>query len=46
MEPIEVSTYETWRAMEKLVTEGFVKYVYTTNYYTLQATTAASTGDF
>ena len=46
MEPIEVSTYETWRAMEKLVTEGLVKYVYTTNYYTLQATTAASTGDF
>ena len=30
MEPIEVSTYETWRAMEKLVTEGLVKYVSTT----------------
>ena len=27
MQPIEVSTYETWRAMEQLVTEGLVKYV-------------------
>ena len=33
MEPIEVSTYETWRAMEQLVTEGLVKYVYTTINY-------------
>ena len=27
MQPIEVSTFETWRAMEQLVTEGLVKYV-------------------
>ena len=34
MEPIEVSTYETWRAMEQLVTEGLVKYVYILLYIT------------